>query len=208
MLDLAPTVLLTRVANTPLFTAPRTTLSGLARAVACESAYRLTGLRVEIGDERGRPAARWSDGVHRNPPPSLSFSYCPGWIAVAIAPRGRVGIDIEPRRSVSWRIAERVMSLPDAERLHRMPAGDRERAATHCWTAAEALAKADGRGLALMLDRVLRLDSPSSGSWDRYDYATTQSEAGIVCALAADRGADLTGALVRSTFFEPERLVA
>jgi 4'-phosphopantetheinyl transferase len=85
----------------------------------------------------------------------FSTSHSHGLVLLAFA-RGRdVGVDIERVRADLGleEIAARCFSPREIATLHSLRNGLRERAFFACWTRKEALAKAEGKGLALPLRR-------------------------------------------------------
>ncbi|MEO0034499.1 MAG: hypothetical protein RLZZ501_522 [Pseudomonadota bacterium] len=97
-------------------------------------------------DPDGRP--RLVDGTGRAGP-DLSFSHRDGWVAAAVAARGRVGIDLEtPRPGRDPLAFARVWLSPPEIAL---VAAEGEPALLALWTMREALAKAGGGGLAAAL---------------------------------------------------------
>jgi len=127
----------------------------------------------------------------------LSLSYCEGWAGFAFAVVGHLGFDIEPAGSVSERAARRVMSRADLEDFDRLDAGCRLRVATRHWCCAEAVSKAAGEGLPMMLSRRMELRSARQGTWGRYRFAVGETDAGLSCALATDGPCELETALAR-----------
>jgi 4'-phosphopantetheinyl transferase len=100
---------------------------------------RVTAVCARCGAEHGRPALRWPDAA--GPPPSVSVASCPILVVAALAPPGvPVGVDVEPRRA-----------SPDREPARRADLatvlGGPSRSAVRRWVRAEAVLKADGRGL-------------------------------------------------------------
>jgi hypothetical protein len=174
-----------------VFLAPGVPRSSAGQAVAKAAIRLLTGREAVLSTRAGgAPVVRWAAASHDDPP-ALSISYCAEWVGVAVAARGRVGLDLEPQDSVAERVALRVMSATDAKRFRSLCPEERRRVATHYWTCAEALAKASGRGLPLMLTRAMTLGFAGEGSWEGYVFAAREVGDGLVCALAHDDcGAD------------------
>lgn len=117
----------------------------------------------EIGkDARGKPMAVAVAGQHAVPEVSISHSY--GWAAAAVSTLGPIGIDVEcPRsgRNISG-IAE--ASFGQAER-GEVACGGAD-AFYRIWTLREAMAKADGVDLSLVVDgRDLVSGMPTVGPW-------------------------------------------
>ena len=106
-----------------------------AEQVAVEAACERCGL------EHGRPRLRWPDAA--GPAPSVGLASCDGLVVAALAPPDvAVGIDVERPRAATTRGAE-------AERRDAVALllGGPRRTAIRRWVRAEAVLKADGRGL-------------------------------------------------------------
>lgn len=178
----------------------------ISQAMARAAIHRLTGRPAVIGRcPGGRPVARWADGRDGDPP-GLSISYCAGWIGVAVADRGPVGFDIEPRRSVAERVVLRVMSPADADRFGQLGREERRNAATRYWTCAEAVAKVSGQGLPLMLTRSMTLGFVGIGAWRQYGFAVCEAPSGLVWSMAWDSAADLDPRVESSAPFDPAQM--
>jgi len=96
----------------------------------------------------------------------FNLSHTQGFVAVALCANGRVGVDVEAldRRSRFTPDDAQAygLSQDEAEQLSEIPDSDqRNEAFLALWTAREAIAKADGRGLSLPLNtiRLNRSDS-------------------------------------------------
>jgi 4'-phosphopantetheinyl transferase len=92
----------------------------------------------------------------------FNVSHAHGLLLVAVACAREVGVDVEYVRPIpeADRIAERMFSLQERERLHRLPDSERLPAFFTAWTLKEAYVKGLGHGL-LMNDA-----APSrSGAW-------------------------------------------
>ena len=120
-------------------------------------------LRTLLGDYLGRHPGSLGFGYNPYGKPHLagnsevrfSTSHSHGLVLLAFA-RGRdVGVDIERVRADLGLegIAARCFSPKEIASLHPLRNGLRERAFFACWTRKEALAKAEGKGLALPLRR-------------------------------------------------------
>jgi len=98
--------------------------------------------RIEA-EADGRPVLRDSRGGHG---PDLSLAHSGGWIAAAVAKRGRIGIDLETPRPGRdpLRLAAAYFSAAES----RLVAAEGEAALLALWTMREAIAKASGGGLA------------------------------------------------------------
>jgi len=90
--------------------------------------------------------------------PSFSLAHTNGHALIAIAPRGRLGVDIERLRPISIPDARRVPIEAEAVRLAAGAplAGERDRDARflRAWVRIEAVAKAEGTGVGPMLERL------------------------------------------------------
>ncbi len=98
------------------------------------------------------------------PPVTISFSHSGGWVGCAVASGGRIGLDLEAARpSRSWlEIAETAFGPAEIRRVAR----DGENGFYRIWALREAVAKAEGAGLAVVTDRRDRVDQgPDSGRW-------------------------------------------
>lgn len=75
---------------------------------------------------------------------------------VAVTGAGPVGVDVERIRSFSRRrrLARRVLSRAERERLRELPEGERSLAFARAWTRKEALVKARGEGVYNGLERI------------------------------------------------------
>ncbi|MDR2821018.1 MAG: 4'-phosphopantetheinyl transferase superfamily protein [Desulfovibrio sp.] len=76
---------------------------------------------------------------------SASLSYCPGIVVAAAGESCRIGVDVEPESGLNLNDIRRALSLSEIDRVRRqrLPAS-----LVSCWTAKEAVLKADGRGFA------------------------------------------------------------
>ena len=99
----------------------------------------VTAVCVRCGAEHGRPELQWPDAA--GPPPNVTLASCSGLVVAALAPPGvPVGVDVEPRRASLGREPMRRADLA-------MVLGGPSRSAVRRWVRAEAVLKADGRGL-------------------------------------------------------------
>ncbi|RZS68822.1 4'-phosphopantetheinyl transferase [Agromyces ramosus] len=99
----------------------------------------VTAACERCGGEHGRPALRWPDAA--GPPPNVTVASCPRLVVAALAPPGiRVGVDVEPRRAPPGHEPARRTELAAV-------LGGPSRSAVRRWVRAEAVLKADGRGL-------------------------------------------------------------
>ena len=84
--------------------------------------------------------------------PDISVAHTAGMALVALHPRGRIGIDVERAdRRVSSEVIRRCCTPAELRWLDRQDPAHRGGAFLRLWVRKEALAKADGRGLAVAL---------------------------------------------------------
>lgn len=143
-------------------------------------------LRNLLGAALGQPpsAVRFSRNAAGKPlidaregPPVSDFSVsrAGGTSAIALAARGRIGVDIAEVRDIPEReaIARDMLSPTLADRLAELPAATANAAFLDLWTASEAYAKAVGRGFGEIAGTVpVTLDAasaavlgPGAGAW-------------------------------------------
>lgn len=81
--------------------------------------------------------------------PSFNQSHSEDRLMIAVAASGRLGVDIEERRTVRLMlgIADKNFAPDEAARLHAAPANERRRLFFRIWTRKEAFLKALGVGL-------------------------------------------------------------
>jgi len=81
--------------------------------------------------------------------PDFNLSHSGRWAAVAISPRGRVGIDVEVVRPLSdlWGVARSVFTAAECEVLAPLAEPERVAPFFRGWTRKEALLKASGLGI-------------------------------------------------------------
>lgn len=127
-----------RVSNT----AAHCLLRLLLAAAVGESPHRLAIVRDAA---TGKPA------LSRPGAPHFNLSHADGMAAVALSRRLPVGVDVEGllRHAVDAELVTAALGAAAWSRLARLPAMARRRAFFRAWTAREAMAKADGRGLSL-----------------------------------------------------------
>ena len=140
---------------------------------------------------KGKPELVW-------PAENISFnlSHTCGLALLAIAGRGRVGVDAEtvrPGIEVAD-LSRRFFAPAEADEILRLPPEAQLAAFFACWTRKEAFVKALGTGLAVPLDRfqvTVRADQPArlisvdSDEFDRWTLVDV-SEPGIAAALAVE----------------------
>lgn len=130
-----------------------------ARAILARAAIRmLLGERLEVPPQ----SLRFRYGQHGKPFLDAEFGSFPfsishsgGWVLVAIATHGAVGVDIERFRPVRRlrRIAERYFLPDEADAILRLPERHRLPVFFRFWTWKEACLKATGGGVSQGLDR-------------------------------------------------------
>jgi 4'-phosphopantetheinyl transferase len=99
----------------------------------------VTAVCGRCGAEHGRPALLWPDAA--GPPPSVTVASCSALVVAALAPPGvPVGVDVEPQRASAGHEPTRRADLA-------VVLGGSSRSAVRRWVRAEAVLKADGRGL-------------------------------------------------------------
>jgi hypothetical protein len=173
----------------------RQDLSRISREIVTHWVRSATGNEVVVMEKDHGPQLTWQDSAVPGVPPIVSLSYCGSTVAVALASQGKIGIDLERKEAVPENIIRRVMSNSDLCDFEDMRIEHRRRVTTLYWTCAEAVAKADGRGLFLMLSRGLTVGLGGRGSWGSLDFAAAEIEDHLVCAVAADVACDLDAAL-------------
>lgn len=101
-------------------------------------------------DARGRPHLPGC-GAH-----DCNWSHSGERLLVALAPAGRVGVDLERLRPRprALELARRFFSATEADALATLPAAARESAFVRLWCAKEAVLKAHGHGLSFGLHRL------------------------------------------------------
>ena len=132
--------------------------------------YRLAhaALRVRLGRYLGQPPEllRFAQGPAGKPTLAddhddgarcaFNLSHSADVAAIAIAPRGELGIDIECQRVVgdSQAIVDRHFTPAEREAWHALAPMQRDAAFLRCWTRKEACIKALGSGLSTPLHEV------------------------------------------------------
>ena len=121
----------------------RSKLSSLASASPAEWTFSV--------DSYGKPRLAPEHGL---PDLQFSISHTRGVVAVAVAWRHPVGIDVERIGASSDHqdLASRHFAAAEVELLRRTPAPERPRVFTRLWTLKEAYLKATGLGLSEPLD--------------------------------------------------------
>lgn len=100
-----------------------------------------------VRSDRGKPLLA---GEHANSPLCFNVSHSGEWLAVAVAERTAVGIDIETQRRLPRAplLARRFLSSDEADWIVGLDEPFRSRQFLRQWTARESLVKARGCGLA------------------------------------------------------------
>ena len=116
----------------------------LARYLHCEPA----AIAFDYGD-RGKPELRWSQSSLQ-PPLRFNLSHSQDVAVYAVAPAGRVGVDVECLRPVpAWaKLASRYFSPQEQQRLSQLAGRAQQREFLRIWTQKEAYVKATGEGIA------------------------------------------------------------
>ena len=110
-------------------------------------ATRQTGWIV-VRSPNGKPSVMTESGENG---PSVSLSHTAGLIAVAVASHGPIGIDVERHRDRDFTaLAEQAFGPLEQQAV---ASGGRD-TFYRIWTLREAVAKATGEGLALVLNRI------------------------------------------------------
>ena len=148
-------------------------------------------LRVLLGCYLSRHPGSLGFGYNAYGKPNLagdfgirfSTSHSHGLVLFAFARDRDVGVDVERVRADLGleEIAARWFSPREIATLHSPRNGLREEAFFACWTRKEALAKAEGKGLAMLLDA--RGDPPEPTEWTLHELAP---DPGYAAALAVE----------------------
>lgn len=146
------------------------------RLVAARDPGAAAGLRLL---ESGKPVAGDDpDG------PAVSISHTAGIVAVAVAARGPLGVDVERVGRYRERVARRVFAGADADALAALPAAEQAVAFTRLWTAAEACSKLSGEGLARLFGGLGPLGLEQAGAWSGYAWSSRLAAPGLALAVA------------------------
>ena len=112
-------------------------------------------------DARGKPIASTAG---EQEVPEVSMSHSRGWVAAAVSTLGPVGIDVECSRAGRDILGIAEASFGEAERGEVANGG--ADGFYRIWTLREAIAKADGSGLSLVVDGRDRVSGmPVVGAW-------------------------------------------
>jgi 4'-phosphopantetheinyl transferase len=119
----------------------------------------------------------------------FNVSHAEELVAIAIARKQRIGIDVEQTERVvdEIEIAEKYFSTAESESLRALPEAERRRAFLAYWTRKEAYAKATGRGLSDVLERSHK-DNPMDPT---FTFLSLSFEAGYVGVVAVEGEAKL-----------------
>jgi 4'-phosphopantetheinyl transferase len=126
---------------------------GLLRHLLAAETGRTPGAIVLVRDAYGRPALPDLPGLDFN------LTHGAGWVAVALARGGRVGVDVEgANRPVEWDdLAPHFMHPAELAEFRALPPARRPARALEIWAVKEACLKASGEGLSAVPQRVLLL---------------------------------------------------
>lgn len=109
---------------------------------------------LEFGvEDMGKPRLRPAPG--RPEAPRFSVAHAANVLALAVSPDRELGVDVElvDQRFDPYALAALVLPPADARRVAAASPADAHREFLQAWTRFEALAKADGRGIAAPPDR-------------------------------------------------------
>ncbi|GII66301.1 hypothetical protein Skr01_63860 [Sphaerisporangium krabiense] len=126
---------------------------------------------------RGRPMLAGHPWV------GVSVSHDQGLVAAAVAPHRRVGVDVQRPATASSRMVGRIFGR-HAGLVRELPAADQEAAVAWAWTAQEACAKADGRGLAARPWRIEVPPEAETGAWGPYRWTSLRAVSAIPLSYA------------------------
>ncbi|MGY2052769.1 4'-phosphopantetheinyl transferase family protein [Methylobacterium sp. JK268] len=131
---------------------------GLMRHLLAAEIGAAPGEIVLLRDAHGRPRLPGAPDL------DLNLSHGAGWVAVAIARGGRVGVDVEgASRPVEWdRLVTQFLHPAEITAYRALPPALRPARALELWSVKEACLKASGEGLAAE-PRRLRLDADGAG---------------------------------------------
>lgn len=120
-----------------------------ARAVRFATACR------RCGGDHGKPEVIGAHAVQ------VSLSHCTGLVAVAVAQRHPVGMDVEQVTPRVAGVVEPALTATERAFLRELPADRQAHAVTRYWVRKEAVLKATGQGLAVE-PRLLTVSPPST----------------------------------------------
>lgn len=163
----------------------------LLAPAAAGGALRRAAAQARLGEElppRSRATRallrHWQATAGAQAGGPVSFSYSREWIGACLGSGDAVGLDLEALGDVSQRVARRTMTAPDEHRLAARAAADREQAAAAHWCAAEAVAKARGIGLPMLLGRRTTTGLRTAGVADGVWFRVLEPLRGLCCAIA------------------------
>lgn len=160
-----------------------------------DGAVRWTGLAHAHGQPAEPEARRWLATQLRDPDLSLwrderqrphlspphqdydcNWSHSGERLLVALAPRARVGVDLErlQRRPRAIQIAQRYFTAAETAWLAAHP--DLDRAFLRLWCAKEAVLKAHGKGLSFGLEKLVFAENSGELQLIRCDFALGQPQ--------------------------------
>lgn len=108
--------------------------------------------RVEFGQgPKGKPRL---GGEFARSGLQFNLSHSKNLAVIAVAPRDRVGVDVEQLREVPQLrgLVERAFSPRERDEINKLPAGEQHQAFFRTWTRKEACLKAAGEGIADLPD--------------------------------------------------------
>jgi 4'-phosphopantetheinyl transferase len=157
-------------------------------------------------DANGKPRVDPNVGPHEI---QFNLSHTRGLVAVALATRGAIGVDVEEidEAKADLGIAEAYFAPSEVELLQRAPSSERARCFFRLWTLKEAYIKATGEGLSAPLSsfaftfepiRLAFLQGPQNGGAD-WRFAILPASDRHVLSIAADRlDCEATGPATRA----------
>lgn len=117
-------------------------------------AVRFAAVCRRCGGDHGKPTVIGADAVQ------VSLSHCSGLVAVAVAQRRAVGVDVEQVAPRVAGIIEPALTAAERAVVRALPADRQPDAATRYWVRKEAVLKATGHGLTVE-PRRLTVSAPS-----------------------------------------------
>jgi len=148
-----------------------------------------------LADANGKPSIDPNVGPHQL---QFNLSHTRGLVAVALASRGTVGVDVEEidEAKADLAIAEAYFARSEVEMLQKAPPSERARCFFRLWTLKEAYIKAIGKGLSAPLNsfaftfepiRITFLPGPENDASNWRFSILPASDRHILSIAAADR---------------------
>jgi 4'-phosphopantetheinyl transferase len=145
-------------------------------------------------DANGKPSIDPNVGSHQL---QFNLSHTRGLVAVALASRGAVGVDVEEidEAKADLAIAEAYFARSEVEMLQKAPPSERARCFFRLWTLKEAYIKAIGTGLSAPLNsfaftfepiRIAFLSGPADDA-SKWRFATLPPSDRHVLSIAVNR---------------------